>query len=78
MTRNNMKQTLGDALYLRLTSYAERKGIDDTHDALVRLVDAGLRAHERAVSAGALGGTTRATRAAAAAAKRSKRAKATA
>lgn len=56
----------------RLSAYVERKSI--TADAaVVALLDAGLRAHERAVAAGQLGGTERGRRAAAAVAKRAKR-----
>lgn len=61
---------LPDTLRLRLSAYAERKALD-LDDALHALLDAGLRAHERAVYAGQLGGTERGRRAAAAARKRS-------
>ena len=43
-------------LQTRVEAYAVRKRIS-TDDALVALLDAGLRASERAAAAGAIGGT---------------------
>lgn len=43
-------------LVARLRAYAERKGLGQ-HEAAVTLLDAGLRAHERAVTAGQIRGS---------------------
>lgn len=46
-----MLRGLPATLVARLGSYADRKGLGQ-QDAAVALIDAGLRAHERAVAAG--------------------------
>lgn len=50
-------QGLPEGLAARLHAYAERKGLTDTR-ALSALLDAGLRAHERAVAAGKVRGAS--------------------
>lgn len=50
-----MNLQMPEDLTERVTAYAERKNITP-RDALLVLVDSGLRAHERATTAGALGG----------------------
>lgn len=52
-----MLRGLPAALVARLRAYADRKGLGQ-REAAVALLDAGLRAHERAVAAGQARGAT--------------------